>query len=133
MSKKKVARPASGTDEAVEPIPVAFLATEIKTPPFSQDARLRAGWLLWQLQQGVVIPMPHNRPMPSLAPRCGELRMPDGDVTWRIVYRRDSDALLIADAFAKKTSKTPQEHKERVLKRLARYDEVKRAASETKK
>ncbi len=47
--------------------------------------------------------MPHSRPMPSIGPRCHELRIQDQSKTWRIVYRRDSDAIVIAEVFAKTT------------------------------
>ena len=41
--------------------------------------------------------MPHSRPMSIIGPRCHELRIPDATVTRRIVYRTDSDAIVIAD------------------------------------
>ena len=40
--------------------------------------------------------------------RCHELRIPDGDLTWRIVYRIDTDAVIILEVFAKKTATTPK-------------------------
>jgi hypothetical protein len=45
--------------------------------------------------------------MPVLGARCGELRIPDEGVTWRIMYRLDPDAVVIAEVFAKKTQATP--------------------------
>lgn len=35
---------------------------------------------------------------------CHELRIVDQEVTWRIVYRVDPDAIVIAEVFAKKTA-----------------------------
>jgi len=47
--------------------------------------------------------MPQSRPMPSIGARCHELRINDEDVTWRIVYRIDTDAIIILEVFDKKT------------------------------
>jgi phage-related protein len=45
--------------------------------------------------------------MPSIGSRCHELRVKDGNSEWRIVYRLDTDAVIIADVFSKTTRKTP--------------------------
>ncbi|HEY9769953.1 MAG TPA: type II toxin-antitoxin system RelE/ParE family toxin [Coleofasciculaceae cyanobacterium] len=45
--------------------------------------------------------------MPTIGARCHKLRINDEDKTWRIIYRIDSDAIVIVDVFAKKTNKTP--------------------------
>ena len=102
--------------------PLAWLHGEIKTPPFSKEARLEAGFLLRKLQQGEKLSMPHSRPMPVIGPRCHELRIVDHELTWRIVYRRDSDAIVIVDVFAKKTEKTPTKVIRICQKRLRNYD-----------
>jgi hypothetical protein len=47
-------------------MPLAWLHGVIKSPPFSDAARLEAGFLLRQLQKGVMLSMPHSRPMPSI-------------------------------------------------------------------
>jgi phage-related protein len=57
--------------------PLVWLEGEIKTPPFSQAARMEAGYLLRKLQQGETLEMPHSRPMPSIGSRCHELRIND--------------------------------------------------------
>jgi hypothetical protein len=57
--------------------PLVWLEREIKTPPFSREGRLEAGALLRRLQQGENIGLPHSRPMPSIGPRCHELRVRD--------------------------------------------------------
>jgi hypothetical protein len=36
--------------------------------------------------------------MPGIAARCHELRIQDQDKTWRIVYRIDRDAIVIAQS-----------------------------------
>ncbi|MBE0417814.1 MAG: type II toxin-antitoxin system RelE/ParE family toxin [Coriobacteriia bacterium] len=49
-----------------------------------------------------------SRPIPSIGRRCHESRVVDEDSTWRVVYRLDSDADIIADVFKKKTQATPK-------------------------
>ena len=102
--------------------PLVWLHGEVKTPPFSAEARVEAGVLLRRLQRGDRLSMPHSRPMPSIGKRCHELRVQDDDVTWRIVYRTDPDAVVIADVFAKKTQRTPRAVTERCQARLSAYD-----------
>ena len=75
--------------------PLVWLHGEIKTPPFGQTARLEAGFLLRQLQQGENLSMPQSRPMPSIGANCHELRVRDVEQNWRIIYRIDDDAILI--------------------------------------
>src|SRR5213594_1311462 len=88
--------------------PLVWLHGEVKSPPFSKDARVEAGFLLRRLQKGEPLGMPHSRPMPGIGTRCHELRVVDADVTWRVVYRIDSDAVIIAEVFSKKSRATPQ-------------------------
>ena len=102
--------------------PLAWLHGEVKTPPFSATARLEAGVLLRRLQQGEKLSLPHSRPMPSIGPRCHELRIPDAEVTWRILYRIDRDAIVIMEVFAKKTQATPQHIITTCQRRLRQYD-----------
>lgn len=51
--------------------------------------------------------MPHSRPMPEIGRRCHELRIVNGEHTWRIIYRLDPDAIVIVEVLSKKTRKTP--------------------------
>jgi phage-related protein len=64
--------------------------------------------------------------MPSIGPRCHELRIQDDDSTWRLIYRIDTDALVIAEVFSKKTRATPEAVVEACRQRLRRYDETAR-------
>ena len=66
--------------------------------------------------------LPHSRPMPSIGPRCHELRVPDEDANWRIMYRLDKDAVVIADVLSKATRKTPKHVIDTCRCRLAAYD-----------
>jgi phage-related protein len=99
---------------------------ETRTPPLSTGARVRTGLLLRRLQCGERIEMPHSRPMPTVGPRCHELRIPDGDLTWRVIYRVDPDAVIICDVFAKKTQATPPSVIESCRRRLTAYDAIAR-------
>lgn len=101
--------------------PLVWLKGEVKTPPFSESARLEAGFLLRQLQQGQVLAMPHSRPMPTIGTHCHELRVTDRDHAWRIVYYVDVDAIVILGVFSKKTNTTPGQTIEICRKRLAAY------------
>jgi len=84
------------------------------------------GFLLRQLQQGEIISMPISRPMPSIGNHCHELRINDHDVDkqWRIIYRIDIDAIVIADVFQKTTQKTPKSVIKNCQRRLKRYEEI---------
>lgn len=99
-----------------------ILHGEIKTPPMSREARLEAGYLIRKLQQGETLSLPHSRPMPDIGRHCHELRIQDEKVTWRIVYRNDSDAIIVLEVFAKKTNKTPKKVMNVCQKRLRHYD-----------
>ena len=104
--------------------PLVWLRGEVKTPPFSAAARLEAGWLLRRLQTGERLGMPHSRPMPSIGPRCHELRIVDADATWRVIYRLDTDAIVIADVFRKTTAQTPPRVLADCRRRLRLYDSL---------
>jgi len=84
----------------------------VKTPPFSREARLEAGFLLRRLPQGHRLGMPQSRPMS------------DAGVTWRIVYRIDADVIVIGEVFSKKTSATPRSVIEVCKRRLREYDDA---------
>ncbi len=102
--------------------PLVWLHAEVKTPPFSQAARIEAGLLLRQLQKGANLSLPHSRPMPSIGPRCHELRINDRNGTWRIMYRVDLDAVVILEVFRKTTARTPLSVIDTCKRRLRMYD-----------
>lgn len=104
--------------------PLVWLHGEVKTPPFSREARLEAGFLLRRLQQGHRLAMPQSRPMPVVGPRCHELRVADATGTWRIVYRVDPDAIVIGEVFSKKTPATPRSVIEVCKRRFQEYDDA---------
>ena len=102
--------------------PLAWLHGEVKTPPFSLAARLETGYLLRRLQRDDMLALPQSRPMPGVGPRCHELRLNDVSGNWRLVYRIDTDAIVIAEVFAKKSAKTPKAVLETCRRRLKEYD-----------
>ena len=101
--------------------PIAWLHGEVKTPPFSPEARLEAGALLRRLQRGERLAMPHSRPMPAIGKSCHELRVVDRQATWRIIYFTDSDAVVVLEVFSKKTQSTPEQVIATCKRRLAAY------------
>ena len=80
--------------------------------------------LLRRLQRGEMLTLPHSRPMPAIGRRCHELRIPDEDKAWRIVYRIDYDAIVILDVFAKKDRMTPRHIIDRCKMRIKAYEAV---------
>ena len=102
--------------------PLIWLHGEIKTPPLPSAARIEAGYLLRELQMGELLSLPHSRPMPSIGPRCHELRIDDQKKTWRVVHRIDNDAIVILEVFEKKTQETPREVIENCKRRIRLYD-----------
>lgn len=59
--------------------------------------------------------------MPGIGFRCHELRVNDQNKTWRLVYRIDSEAIVILEVFEKKTNKTPPQVVEACRRRLKLY------------
>ncbi|MGI9177660.1 MAG: type II toxin-antitoxin system RelE/ParE family toxin [Pirellulales bacterium] len=108
--------------------PLVWLRGRVKTPPFSSAGRIEAGMLLSLLQAGETLSMPHSRPLPTIGPRCAELRIRDAEHSWRIVYRLDPDAVIVVDVFAKKTERIPDEIISQCRQRLRQYDQATRDA-----
>ncbi len=104
--------------------PIVWLQSEIKTPPFSDSARIESGYLMRLLQMGERVSLPHSRPMPSIGVRCHELRIDDENKKWRIVYRIDEDAVVILEVFEKKTQKTPKNVIDNCKRRIRMYESL---------
>lgn len=110
--------------------PLVWLHGEVKTPPFTSEGRQESGMLLRLLQEGERLGMPLAEPLPDLGRGCGALRVRDAGHNWRIVFRIDSDAILVLEVYAKKTQRIPKEVIERCKDRLKKYEAaVKRAKS----
>jgi phage-related protein len=108
--------------------PLVWLHGEIKTPPFTPAGRQEAGMLLRLLQEGERLEMPQAESVPNVGPRCGALRVRDAGHNWRIMYRIDSDAVLVLEVYPKRTRKIPEEVIDRCRERTKRYDLAVKAA-----
>jgi phage-related protein len=63
--------------------------------------------------------------MPTIGRGCHELRVRDENHNWRIIYRLDADAIVMAEVFAKTTGQTPKQVIATCQQRLKRYEEAK--------
>lgn len=102
--------------------PLVWLHGEVRTPPMSVGGRVGIGVLLRRLQAGESLEMPQSRPMSSIGPRCHELRVADGQLNWRVVYRSDPDAVVVLEVFGKRTGATPHAVIAACRDRLRRYE-----------
>jgi phage-related protein len=100
---------------------IVWLHGEIRTPPFSKGARVKAGFLLGMLQNGENLSFPHSRLLREVGKNCHELRILDAQHSWRIVYHIDSEAIVILEVFEKKTNRIPFGIIEVCKNRLDRY------------
>jgi len=100
---------------------LVWLHGEVKSPPFSEEARIEAGYLIRQLQDGILLSLPNSRPLPTVGSSCHELRIVDKGHTWRIVYMIDFDAIVILEVFSKKTEATPKAVVVSCKSRIKRY------------
>ena len=101
-----------------------WLKAQVKSPPIGADARRHAGLLLRSLPSGGLLGLPESRPMPSIGANVHELRIRDGKRDWRVIYRIDHDAIVIAAVFEKRTQKTPKRVVETAQLRLKEYDDA---------
>src|SRR2546428_5266636 len=102
--------------------PGVWLHGEVKPPPFSATARIEAGVLRRRFQRGEALSLPKSRLLPILGARCHELRIVDVAATWRIVYRVDADAVVVAEVFSKKTRATLKTVLAACRRRFRAYD-----------
>jgi len=77
--------------------------------------------------------MPHSRPMPSIGKRCHELRVRDETRHWRLVYRIDSDAVVVAKVFPKTTKTTPNSVITQAKACLRLYDDAAKSAKKDRR
>jgi phage-related protein len=108
---------------------LAWLHGEVRTPPFSRQARIEAGVLLRRLQSGESLGLPHSRPMPVIGPHVHELRIPDETKTWRIFYAVTTDVIVILEVMEKKTPRTPKHVLAICQQRLKRFQAAERRPS----
>ena len=80
------------------------------------------GSVLTRLQKGESIGMPDVRPMPDVAPRVSEIRLPDRSGTFRALYVIQVEfGLLLFHAFQKKGCKTFEREKRTARQRLGAF------------
>ncbi len=89
--------------------PLVWLEGEVKTPPFSSEARIEVGFLLRKIQMGETLSLPHSRPLPVIGRNVHELRVNDQNQTWRLIYHLAPEAVVILKVFPKKTNQIPQQ------------------------
>jgi hypothetical protein len=102
--------------------PLVWLRGEVKTPPFSAEARVEAGILLRRLQRGERLGMPHSRPNANgwCAVSRVAYRGRAEDMANSLPAR--PDAIVIADVFQKATKQTPTRVIQDCRRRLSQYD-----------
>ncbi|MEX0712303.1 MAG: type II toxin-antitoxin system RelE/ParE family toxin [Pirellulales bacterium] len=66
--------------------------------------------------------MPQAEPLPDIGSRCGALRVRDAEHNWRIIYRIDTDAVVVLEVYPKKTRRIPGGVLARCKQRLKQYD-----------
>lgn len=101
---------------------LVILGGAIKTPPLSLRARREIGFLIRKLQFGLSLEMPRSRSLPLIGSRCHELRVNDGGKAWRVIYRIDTEAIVVLAVFSKKTRKTPKTTIVEAKRLLEMYD-----------
>ena len=85
----------------------------------SRAVRKGLGDLLWELQQGHSLTMPHSRPMPIVALGVEELRVKDESGQYRaLVVRKIPRGVVVLHVFGKKTRETPRGAIELARRRL---------------
>ena len=93
-----------------------------KNTPFLKSCTTRSWVVVKEVTARGQDSLPQSRPMPTVGKQCHELRINDEDLTWRILYKLDSDAIVILEVFDKKTAKTPKQVIEVSKNRLRNYN-----------
>jgi phage-related protein len=105
-------------------LPIVYATRdEFSVPPFSEAGRAKALEYLRQLSLGVSFAPPIAKPMRSIGSGVAELRFSDGAVrqSFRIIYYRDTSAVVVLAIFEKKSQKTPRRVLEACEARLKTY------------
>lgn len=78
-----------------------------KVQTFPDPIKKELGFLLFKLQKGESLTMPHSKSMPSVGKGCCELRLRGEDGAYRVFYMlKIKDEIIVFHAFKKKTQKT---------------------------
>jgi phage-related protein len=100
--------------------PVVWIA-DINTAGLGKDGRRETAGLIDDLQEGILLRLPHSRPMPSIGERCHELRIRELGHRWRILYHLGYGEIVILSMFDKKQRKTPKREIQLAKRRLRLY------------
>ena len=75
---------------------------------FPETVRKELGYLIFRLQLGESLGLPHSLPMKTLSQGAYELRVRGEDGIYRsFYYTKHAEGILLFHAFKKKTPKTP--------------------------
>jgi phage-related protein len=75
---------------------------------FPDSIKKELGYLLFKLQMGESLAMPHSKAMPSVGKGCFELRVKGEDGAYRVSYLfKIEHEIIVFHAFKKTTQKTP--------------------------
>ncbi|MBI2339767.1 MAG: type II toxin-antitoxin system RelE/ParE family toxin [Deltaproteobacteria bacterium] len=86
---------------------------------FPKEVKNEIGYLLFRLQKGDQLGMPHSRPIKAVMSGVGELRVRGTDGIYRAFYYVKTDmGVLVFHAFKKKDQKTPKREIEAGRKNL---------------
>ena len=89
--------------------------SEIRT--FPELVKKEIGDLLFDLQNGERLTMPHSKPMPLVGSGVHELRVKGSDGAYRaFYYLKHQDGIIVFHCFKKKTQKTPSREIRRGIK-----------------
>jgi len=76
---------------------------------FPEEVRKELGYLIYRLQLGEQLTLPHSKVITTAGPGVFELRIKDQHGIYRVFYYiKLKDQILILHAFQKKSQKTPQ-------------------------
>jgi len=77
---------------------------------FPEEIRKELGYLIFRLQLGENLAMPHASPMKTISVGAYELRVRGEDGIYRsFYYTKHAKGIILFHAFKKKTQKTPPE------------------------
>jgi phage-related protein len=87
---------------------------------FADDARRAAGYQIGRVQQGKD---PDDwKPLPIIGPNVREIRIRESSGAFRVIFQATlPDAVLVLNAFQKKSQKTPRHEIETARARLSEY------------
>lgn len=102
--------------------PIRFLGDSLeRLGKFPEEARQRAGYQLWRVQQGE---KPDDfKSMPAMGRGVEEIRIRESHGAYRVIYlARRAEAVYVLHAFVKKSQATTRRDLELASKRFAQLE-----------